>query len=296
MAWFNKGVALAKLGKYEEAIECYDKVIELNPNYAPAWYNKGVALAKLGRYEEAIECYKKAVELNPDYVDAWFNMGVAYAKLGKYEEAIKCYDKVLELNPKDYYAWNNKGVALAKLGKYEEAIECYKKAIELNPNYADAWYNLGLALTKLGKYEEAIKCFDKVLQLKPEYKSAKESKELIEKKINGSKERPKKPATIELSIDKYNFKVNRWTKLELEVKNNSDEKEFENIIVKINCEEFKGKKLPKIKKLKPSESKKYIIYIKPLDLGEVPLDFYVEYESNGIVKNKLISFEVNVEE
>ena len=35
---------------YEDAIECYNKVIEINPQYESAWFNKSIALAELGRY------------------------------------------------------------------------------------------------------------------------------------------------------------------------------------------------------------------------------------------------------
>lgn len=58
--WHNKGNALNSLGKFEEALSCFDKALEINPNYAEAWNNKGLALGKLGRYQEALECYDKA--------------------------------------------------------------------------------------------------------------------------------------------------------------------------------------------------------------------------------------------
>ena len=47
--WCNKGVVLGKLGRHEEAIECYDKALKINPQYAMAWRNKGVALKDLRR-------------------------------------------------------------------------------------------------------------------------------------------------------------------------------------------------------------------------------------------------------
>ena len=62
---------LGKSGKYQEAIEHFDKAIELDPNYVDAWYNKGVVLDNLGEHEEAIECYDKALELDPNNADAW---------------------------------------------------------------------------------------------------------------------------------------------------------------------------------------------------------------------------------
>ena len=58
----NKGLALDNLGKYEEAIEWYDKTLKIDPNNVFALYNKGFALNNLGKYQEAIEWYDKATE------------------------------------------------------------------------------------------------------------------------------------------------------------------------------------------------------------------------------------------
>jgi tetratricopeptide (TPR) repeat protein len=56
---------LGKLGKHEEAIECYDKVIELDPENEAAWINKGNALCNLNKYEEGIKCCDKAIKMDP---------------------------------------------------------------------------------------------------------------------------------------------------------------------------------------------------------------------------------------
>jgi tetratricopeptide (TPR) repeat protein len=75
-AWYNKGIALYGLGKYNEAIEYYDKSIEIDPNYALAWYNKGSALNKLGRHKEAKECHNKYKNLTqkPTYKRTLFRL------------------------------------------------------------------------------------------------------------------------------------------------------------------------------------------------------------------------------
>ncbi len=57
----NKGVALGYLGKYEEAITCFDNALKIDPHDLEAWYNKGVALENLGRHEEAITCFDNAL-------------------------------------------------------------------------------------------------------------------------------------------------------------------------------------------------------------------------------------------
>ena len=114
--------------KYEKAIECYDRALEINPNFVEAWNNKGNVLDELGRYEEAIECYDKALEINPNYAEAWNNKGVTLSMLRRYEEAIECFDRALEINPNYAKVWYNKGNVLGKLERHKEAVESKGKA------------------------------------------------------------------------------------------------------------------------------------------------------------------------
>ena len=64
--WNNKGNMHSNKGRYEEAIEAYDKAIAINPDFAIAWGNKGNALNNLGRYEEAIKALDKAIAIDPN--------------------------------------------------------------------------------------------------------------------------------------------------------------------------------------------------------------------------------------
>ena len=79
--WVNKGAALAESGQFQQAIECCDRAIALNPDYAEAWSNKSAALLDLGQYQEALECSNRAIGLKPDYADAWGNKGIALCGL-----------------------------------------------------------------------------------------------------------------------------------------------------------------------------------------------------------------------
>lgn len=58
---YDEGVFFFCTGKYEEAIACYDKIISINPSSMIAFGYKGLALQKLRRHQEAIQCYEKAL-------------------------------------------------------------------------------------------------------------------------------------------------------------------------------------------------------------------------------------------
>jgi tetratricopeptide (TPR) repeat protein len=59
----NNGFDLMNQGKYEDAIRAFDEAINIDPQLGKAWYNKGLALQSLGRYNEANAVFAKAKEL-----------------------------------------------------------------------------------------------------------------------------------------------------------------------------------------------------------------------------------------
>ena len=167
--WINKGETLCDMGKYEEAIKTYDKALEIFPQSADLWCNKGFALIDSNKNEDAIVAFDKAIEIKPKFADAWYGKGIALADMERYEEAIDAYNKAIEIRPKYVFAWNNKGLALADQGKCEEAIEAYDEAIRLDPKLAFAWSNKGSALDDQGKLDRAVEAYNKAIEIDPQY-------------------------------------------------------------------------------------------------------------------------------
>jgi tetratricopeptide (TPR) repeat protein len=153
------------LKRYDDAIKCYDKAIELAPDYPEPYRNKGNALSELKRYDDAIKCYDKAIELAPNYPEPYRNKGNAYYDLKQYNDAIKCYDKAIELAPDDPKPYRNKADVYYYLLQYNKAIKCIDKAIELAPNYPLTYNLKGVILYFLGMYSDAIKCYDKAIEI-----------------------------------------------------------------------------------------------------------------------------------
>lgn len=135
-SWYHKGVDLYyKHGKFQDALQAFDRVLEIDPDHAGAWNGRGICLKELGRYEEAIQCFNRVLATNPDDEETHYNKGEALEKLGKtngelklFEEAIKSFDAVINLNPYHVYAWNYRGVCLKELGRYDEAKRCFDHA------------------------------------------------------------------------------------------------------------------------------------------------------------------------
>ncbi len=175
--WFNRGVALEKMGKSDQAVECFDKALVENPNDSWAWFNKGVSLHRLGSLGEALYCYDRALEYNPNDPDLLSNKGIALRTMGQPEKAIECYKKALGINPRDSGIWSNMGVTYRVLGDTSEALKCYDKALELDEYDLAVWLNKGAALQSLERYDEAIQCYEAVLKITPYHPVALRNKE-----------------------------------------------------------------------------------------------------------------------
>ncbi len=172
MSWCNKGATLFGLERWDEAIACLNKTLSIDPQHALAWSNKGGALKAMGRHEDALACYDKALAIEPSMLTAWSNKGSIFNALGLHEKAITCFDSMLAIDPRDSAAWNNKGRTLGILCRHEEAIVCFDKAIVTHPSDAMAFNNKGASLNVLGRRKEAIACYERALAIDPRHAMA----------------------------------------------------------------------------------------------------------------------------
>ena len=159
--YFDRGVDLINLGKYEEAIVYLDKAIILDSSNSNTYSNKGVALDRLDEYEEAIKYFDIAINKESTNTNAYIGKGTSLTKIGKLEEALICFTKALDLDSENIDVNYNKGWVLNKSSRFEEAIECFNKA--LDPKNNNARVNKGMSLGSLGRFEEALVCFNDAL-------------------------------------------------------------------------------------------------------------------------------------
>ncbi|MCD4702809.1 MAG: tetratricopeptide repeat protein [Methanosarcinaceae archaeon] len=174
-------------GRYNESLDCYTDILEIDPENGTVWIRKGDILEFTGNHDDAVECYNKAVECHdnkleddPENATLWFSKGIVLSLyFNKENEAIECYDKAvacvgkeLKENPDNVTAWMFKGTLLEAAGRYDEALECYDKLLAMdsdNKTVSMAYLAKGFLLSNdFGLHEQAIECYDKALDAYPD--------------------------------------------------------------------------------------------------------------------------------
>jgi tetratricopeptide (TPR) repeat protein len=84
------------------------------------WYERGEALRRSRRYEDALANFDRALELRPDYARAWHVRGQTLAELGRYFEAVASYMTALKLEPTNLFTREDRAIALASLRRQRQ--------------------------------------------------------------------------------------------------------------------------------------------------------------------------------
>ena len=153
---------------WSSAVALWSDTVKKSPQKVRPHNNLGNALKRQGKIEEAIEHFNRALQINPGYAKAHNNLGTALAKQGKTDEAIKHFGLALYIDPNYAAAHSNIGVALSSRNEFEKAIVHFQTALRLKPDYAKVHSNLGAALVHQGKLHEALAHFQTALRLKPD--------------------------------------------------------------------------------------------------------------------------------
>jgi tetratricopeptide (TPR) repeat protein len=93
-----RGVALAKLGRYEDAAEDFQRVVKADPTDAKAYNNLGLALYHQRRFPQAIEAYQEAITISSDYADPHYNLACIYACTGEFEKCLEELERTKRLD------------------------------------------------------------------------------------------------------------------------------------------------------------------------------------------------------
>ncbi|MFG6447074.1 tetratricopeptide repeat protein [Roseateles sp. BYS180W] len=122
-------LGLLNAGKHAEALKKTDQLLAANPGDARLQLQRGIALSALGRKNEAITVFQKLIEAHPDHPGPYNNLAVLYASQGDYDKARQSLELAIKTNPSYATAFQNLGDVYARL-----AGQAYKKALALDKN------------------------------------------------------------------------------------------------------------------------------------------------------------------
>ena len=181
-----RGDALLHLHRYDEALECCTRALEIKPNWFPVLIDQGKALSRLDKNDVALKQFDEALDIahGETHVAYWkvyeilLEKGVVFGKLGRHDEALKCFEEV-----------RSEEVRTGHLDNEKKQWETYSRDVPFHK--IARWYIRALCLSvvafgKLGMLKEMIECYEEIVNLDsttPEIPKLKEAIESLKQKI-----------------------------------------------------------------------------------------------------------------
>jgi len=126
---------------------------------------RGKELGSRGKVKEAIQDFDKSLEINPEIYESYKFRGDLYGAIRQYEKSVADLNIYLQHFPNDAEQYFNRGLSHYKLKHHREAIADYDKCLELNPGFAQAYLGRSNAYNAIGeaaKAEADLKQFEKL--------------------------------------------------------------------------------------------------------------------------------------
>jgi Tfp pilus assembly protein PilF len=150
IGWLRLGKLMIKLGHFDKAKELYEILLKQTTNergQAHLFYQLGWIKNNQGKYAEAIEFYEKALEIeqktlpgkHPDLASSYNNIGNVYKNMGEYSKTLTYYEKALEIfqktlppnHPDLATSYNNTGGVYDNMGEFSKALSYYERALDI---------------------------------------------------------------------------------------------------------------------------------------------------------------------
>lgn len=149
---------------YAQALEDFNKVVELKPDYYLGYFTRARVKSALGDSKGSIEDNNKVIELKSDFSMAYNNRGWDNYLLKNYIEALKDFNKAIELDPRNDVAYDSRQETKFALNDFAGCMEDCNMAISLNPKLANSYFFRGKIYFKNGDKTKACENWSKAGQ------------------------------------------------------------------------------------------------------------------------------------
>ena len=171
---YNEGLLLDVLGRFDEAAQVYEKMVDLTSHANGAYKedeknNRGIFLERLGsvyheqnKTAEAVATYQKMIDMGGDTAIHGYQYQVdAYRDAKQFDKAVEVARKAVDANPKDRDMKLMLAGELGDLGKTEEGLALAKGLLANNPEDRQVWLALGQMYVRAHRWKDAEDAFNK---------------------------------------------------------------------------------------------------------------------------------------
>ena len=166
--WRKLGYLFKQESRFEEAIDCYNKIIEINKSD----YDANLALGRLylqnNQHPKAINIFRNILENDITDVEAYLGLARTYSALEDYSFSIENYDLALQYLPDYVPALFELAEIYSYHNQLDSAIETYKRILKIDNTYSEAYSGFGKMLWWKNKPYKAIKYYERALNWDPE--------------------------------------------------------------------------------------------------------------------------------
>ncbi|WP_309744169.1 tetratricopeptide repeat protein, partial [Chamaesiphon sp. OTE_20_metabat_361] len=153
---------------FERAIDCYQKVIEIDDINEYAHLGLGLSYYSLEKYESAIFYLEKLIKLDPQHGDAYYYLGLSHQRSQNLVLADEALSRALAISPLNSSFLHAKAELMYNLKNYPAAIETYQALVKIEPQNATGWYDLACCYALQDRLDSALDNLRKAIELEPD--------------------------------------------------------------------------------------------------------------------------------
>jgi len=161
-AYCHRIFVYTELGLHDQAEEMFYLAQELDDACPHCFFNIGVSLLARGQVERAIYCWNRVLEIDPDYYGVNRRIGQAYRRHGKLDQAKDYYLRELRNDPGNTDLLCEIAELTAESGQLAMAAAKFAQIVELEPDYLEARFALGKIWLQRGRPAQAVDCFETI--------------------------------------------------------------------------------------------------------------------------------------
>jgi tetratricopeptide (TPR) repeat protein len=165
VSYYNYSIALALLGKDNDALDCCYHALEIRENYAPAYRQLASIKRNMGLYGEALKDCRRALNTDERAERSYNLLGLIQRSMGNSDEAVESFLEAIECNSRYCIPYLNLNTEYRQRHEYKKAIQILDTATESNPNFADFYYYYGVTYDAMDNVAKAAINYRKYLNL-----------------------------------------------------------------------------------------------------------------------------------